>query len=242
MFPILRSLPPVAVAAVTLLVLSGCEGSNLFVGSEVIPPDTISVGEDADPVLRFVEEGTLLQSPSDRLRFRWEVDRPIRYAFAADTPSQERASFERAVDRITAAGAPEFQQVLGEPEVLIRALPPAAYREQDSTRPWSFSRTFVTASVDEGITEVEILVSLELPLPVLERAALHAMGHAVGIMGHPAFPGDRTVMAARPEEGASIPTTFSSVERDAFRFLYSPGVRAGMTLVELREAWQGWAP
>ncbi|TVP56578.1 MAG: hypothetical protein EA351_07655 [Gemmatimonadales bacterium] len=227
---------------IALMALGGCEGSNLFVGSETILPDTASPAEEAEPVLRFVEEGTLLQAPSDRLRFRWEAEGPIRFQFDPSTPAQERAAFTRALELLADTGVPSFLPVQTGGEIIVRALPPEVYRERDSTRPWSFSRTFVTASEEEGITEVEILVSLELSLPVLERAALHAMGHAMGIMGHPAFPGDRYVMAARPEDGRPIPTTLSTVERDALRFLYSPDVRAGMTLEEIREAYRAWSP
>ena len=63
------------------------------------------------------------------------------------------------------------------------------------------------------------------------------MGHAVGIMGHPSFPGDIHVMAARPE-GGQVPTLLAPVEREAIRFLYSQGVRPGMTRPELREEFR----
>lgn len=219
------------------LLLPACEGSNLFrVGPIPLVP---SAGEGfRAQVLRFFEEGTLLTDDGTPLRFRWAEAEP-RLTFAPGVPERERMAFLRGVGEIQAAGGPLIPVVTASPTIRVESFPPDQYRLLDPTRPWSFSRTYVTATDEAGIREVEILLSLDLPQAELERAALHALGHAVGIMGHPAFPGDRTVMATRPEGGV-VPTRFAPVEREAIRFLYAPGVRAGMTRSEIRREFQGF--
>jgi hypothetical protein len=218
--------------------LAGCDGANLF---QVRPfPEPPPPPPDARAeVLRYVEEGTLLTSDEARLRFRWMGTEP-RIRFDASVPPREAQAFRRGIGLVAEAGGPVIVEVGVAPTIVVEAFPPAEYRELDPTRPWSFSRTFVTATPEAGITEVRIVLSLDLEQPVLERAALHALGHAVGIMGHPAFPGDAFVMANSPE-GAPPPVSFHRVERDAIRFLYGPTVAAGMTRAEIRSAFEGFS-
>lgn len=226
---------------------AGCDGSNLF----ELPPRPDERAEEpiassdsgTDPVLRFVEEGTLLQREEDQLRFRWEREQPLRLDPGVGTPDRERAAIRDAIEQFDGLPVPPIDWSPGggnAAHIAFRSFPPDEYRERDPTRPWSFSRSFVTATVDEGITEVEILLSLELADDVLQRAVLHGLGHAMGIMGHPAFPGEPHVMAVRPEDDDEIPVQFAPLERDAFRFLYSDGVSAGMTRTRIREAFDDW--
>jgi hypothetical protein len=231
-------------ALLLLGILAGCEGTNLFEDPVTEPPPEAPGDEEPeDPdLLRYIEEGTLIGRDGDRLRFRWETHDPLRIHYWNDTPQGERAAVDRALEAIAVDGMPATFTVDTDGDIVVRTLPPEEYREVDPTRPWSHSRTFVTANESEGITEVEIWISRELDQPTLERAALHAIGHAFGIMGHPSFPGDRYVMAARPEEDDAPPVTFAPLERDAFRFLYSPEVQVGMTPDELREAFARWTP
>jgi len=228
----------------TLLVLAlglgGCDGSNLFAGGGVTAPPPATVDARAE-VLRYVEEALLLGSSDAVVRFRWMTPAP-RLLLPATLPPRERDALRRAADRVRAAGGPDLVEVpegSSEGAIRVELLAPDAYRAQDPTRPWSFSRTFVTATPETGITQVRIALSSELETRVLERAALHAMGHAIGLMGHPAFPGATFVMAASPD-GAPPPTVFHPWEEAAIRFLYSPAVAAGMTRAQLREAWQGF--
>jgi hypothetical protein len=232
-----------AVLALLVVTATGCDGSNAFVPRPLPEPPPPPADATAE-TLRYLEEGLLLTSDESRLRFRW-MDREPRLAFASGVPPREREAFARAIQLLADAGGPQIQVVESagaiQPSVVVEAHPPDAYRALDPTRPWSFSRSYVTATPEEGITEVRILVSLELETPVLERAALHALGHTAGIMGHPAFPGDRYVMAASPD-GAASPTAFHAIERAAIRFLYSEGVVAGMTRRELRDLYQARNP
>jgi len=239
--------PPALVPALLLalgltlgLTLGGCDGSNLFAGGGVTAPPPAAVDARAE-VLRYLEEALLLGSDDAVLRFRWTTPAP-RLLLPASLPPRERDALRRAAERVRAASGPDLVEVTGgSPEGAIRVdlLEPDAYRAVDPTRPWSFSRTFVTATPETGITAVRIALSAELEGPVLERAALHAMGHAIGLMGHPAFPGGTFVMAASPD-GAPPPTAFHPWEEAAIRFLYSPAVFAGMTRTQLREAWRGF--
>jgi hypothetical protein len=214
---------------------AGCDGNNLFADRPLEAPPVASPNERAE-VLRYFEEGTLLDTDETRLRFRW-MDVEPRLAFAPGVPTRERDAFRGAAARLAEAGGPRFAEPETAPTIVVEAYPPAEYRAQDPTRPWSFSRTFVTATPETGITEVRIVVSLELEGAVLARAALHALGHASGIMGHPAFPGGAFVMASSPE-GQAPPQAFHPWERAAIRFLYGPGVAAGMTRAQIREAWE----
>lgn len=239
-FPSLRAamilgFPLRVVSFLMLAGLWGCDGANTFQsGGPISPP---AAGEGFRPqVLRFFEEGTQLWDDDVPLRFRWDLGDP-RLQFDSGVPDRERQAFSRALDELRTAGVPPIPVVASGGTIRVEALSPDNYRLMDPTRPWSFSRTFVTATPETGITEVEILLSLDVGEPELARAALHAMGHAVGIMGHPSFPGDVHVMAARPE-GGQVPTLLAPVEREAIRFLYSQGVRPGMTRVELREEFQ----
>ncbi len=224
------------------LVLAGCDGSNLFSGSPVVVPPAPPVDARAE-VLRYLEEGTLLVADATPLRFRWMTpggEIPLR--LPPDLPSMEREAILRAASLVRTAGGPTFRTTgPGTPEgaVRVESLALEAYREVDPTRPWSFSRTFVTATAEEGILEVRIVLAEGQPEAVVERAALHALGHALGIMGHPAFPGRDFVMASSAE-GAAPPTRFHPREEEAIRFLYSPGVAAGMTREEIRAAWAAW--
>lgn len=217
--------------------LAGCDGSNLFQGGSPVPPPT-SGEAFRDQVLRFFEEGTQLVNDDVALRFRWAEQAP-RLEFVGAMPERERQAFLRAIQMVETAGASPIQVVSEGGTIRVEGFLPNAYRERDPSRPWSFSRTSVTATPQNGITDVEILLSFSLSQRELERAALHAMGHAVGIMGHPGFPGDVHVMASRPE-GDQIPTSFAAVEREAIRFLYSPDVRPGMTRPELREVFESF--
>jgi hypothetical protein len=221
------------------LVLASCDGPNLFSGAPVTAPPAPTVDVRAE-ILRYLEEGTLLLTDETPLRFRWMVEgAAIPLRLSPDLPDRERAAFLRAAGQIRAAGGPNFSPAGPGPEegaVTVLALSPEAYRAVDPTRPWSFSRTRVTATPEAGISEVQISLSLELEDPVLERATLHALGHAAGIMGHPAFPGGQFVMASSPD-GAAPPGTLHPWEVAAIRFLYAPVVRAGMTRSEIRAAW-----
>jgi hypothetical protein len=227
-------------ASVLLLLLgflAGCDGANLFQHSVPLSPPASS---DAfrSQVLRFFEEGTQLFDDEVPLRFRWNLGDP-RLQFDPGVPERERMAFLRALGELESVGAPSIPVVATGGTIRVEAFPPDQYRLLDPTRPWSFSRTYVTATPQAGITEVEILLSLELGQAELERASLHAMGHAVGIMGHPSFPGDLHVMATRPE-GGQVPTVLAPVERDAIRFLYTQGVRPGMTRPEIRSEFQSF--
>lgn len=225
------------VVALLLLAAAGCDGSNLFRGTG---PDLRPEPEESfrEQVLRYLEEGSLLFADEDRIRFRW-IDAPVRAAFADDTPPRERDAFRRAAELIALAGGPSIVFVSEGGDVSVDALPPDAFRALDPNRPWSFGRTFVTSTPDAGIHGAEVFLSLEQPQSELERTALHALGHVVGIMGHPGFPSDRFVMASRAE-GGPAPTVFDPVEREALRFLYSPGVFVGMTRSELRARFADW--
>jgi hypothetical protein len=214
---------------------AGCDGSNLFQEGSPVPPPASGEAFRAQ-VLRFFEEGTQLVNDDVALRFRWAERAPL-LEFVGAIPERERQAFLRAVQMVETAGASPIQVVSEGGTIRVEGFLPDAYRERDPSRPWSFSRTFVTATPQTGITDVEILFSFSLSQRELERAALHAMGHAVGIMGHPAFPGDVHVMASRPE-GDQLPTSFAAVEREAIRFLYSAEVRPGMTRPELRELFE----
>jgi hypothetical protein len=229
-----------AAALLGILLLAGCDGSNLFVDRPITAPPPPTVDTRAE-VLRYVEEATLLVDSDTRLRFRWMGTEP-RLILPAELPVREREAFRRAAGMIRVAGGPTFVEVVAGPEagaVLVEALSPSAYRALDPTRPWSFSRTFVTATVETGITEVRVAISLELEGPVLDRAALHALGHAIGLMGHPAFPGGSFVMAASPD-GSAPPTVLHPWEEAAIRFLYTPAIAAGMTRTQIRAAFQGF--
>lgn len=219
--------------------LGGCDGSNLFSTTPAaVPPATPPVDVRAE-TLRYLEEGALLLADDTPLRFRWMVEEAIPLRIPATTPPAERAAVLRAAALVEAAGGPRFREAADGPSrgaVRVEPLSPEAFRAVDPTRPWSFSRTFVTATPETGITEVRIALALDLEPAVLERATLHALGHAAGIMGHPAFPGGQFVMAASPE-GGRPPTRFHPWEEAALRFLYSPAVRAGMTRREFRAAW-----
>ncbi len=233
--------PGVGVLVLALLGVAtgGCDGANLFEARpqpEPPPPPP----DPRTEVLRYFEEGTLLTSDETRLRFRWMEAEP-RIRFDAGVPPREADAFRRGMGLVQEAAGPVIVEVGVAATIVVEAFPPDEYRELDPTRPWSFSRTFVTATADAGITEVRIVLSLELEQAVLERAALHALGHAVGIMGHPAFPGDAFVMANSPD-GAAPPVSFHPVERSAIRFLYTPTVAAGMTRAEIRTAFEGFSP
>lgn len=245
-----RYLPVLATLLLVGGLATGCDGNNLFdlpsrsddstTDTEPgTPPPT-----ESDLVLRFVEEGTLLQRTEDRLRFRWERREPLQLDPGADTPDREREAIRAALEEIDGLPVPPIVWAPGagdEAHIAFRSFPPDEYRERDPTRPWSFSRSFVTATAAEGITDVEILLSLELSDDVLQRAVLHGLGHAMGIMGHPAFPGEPHVMAVRPEDDDEIPVRFAPLERSAFEFLYSDAVRAGMTRAEMRSAFEEWS-
>jgi len=221
-----------------LVLLTGCEGSNLFrPGATPVQPEP-TVDTRAE-ILRYVEEGTLLVSGEDRLRFRWMELTPS-LSFGEGVGIREREAFEAALKALEPLGLPAIPVEEEGGRILVRAFPPDQYRELDPTRPWSFTRSFVTATEASGISEVEILLSLELEAPVLQRTVLHALGHALGIMGHPAFPGASFIMAASPES-APPPRSFHPWEAVALRFLYSPEVRVGMTRGELRELWSRYS-
>jgi hypothetical protein len=229
--------PGRALVLFLLGVLVGCDGSNLFQTGTPLPPPASGEGFRAQ-VLRFFEEGTQLFDDEVPLRFRWDLGDP-RLQFDPGVPDRERLAFLRALAELESVGAPPIPVVATGGTIRVEAFPADEYRLLDPTRPWSFSRTFVTATPQVGITEVEILLSLELGQAELERASLHAMGHAVGIMGHPAFSGDLHVMAAR-SEGGQVPTFLAPVEREAIRFLYTQGVRPGMTRPEIRDEFQSF--
>ena len=237
------ALPGARIPALLLalgLGLGGCDGSNLFAGGGVTAPPPAEVDARTE-VLRYLEEALLLGSDDAVVRFRWMTPAP-RLLLPASFPARERDALRRAAERVRTAGGPDLVEVIeGSAEGAIRVdlLEADAYRAVDPSRPWSFSRTFVTATPETGITEVRIALSAGLEGPVLERAALHAMGHAIGLMGHPAFPGATFVMAASPE-GSPPPTAFHPWEEAAIRFLYAPSVFAGMTRAQFREAWQGF--
>ncbi|TVP49502.1 MAG: hypothetical protein EA350_02175 [Gemmatimonadales bacterium] len=237
--PVSRLRPGIA-ALLGILALAGCDGSNLFVDRPITAPPPPAVDARAE-VLRYVEEATLLVADDTQLRFRWMSSQP-RLILPASLPVREREAFRRAAGMIRAAGGPTFLEVTSGQEagaVLVEAFSPGAYRALDPTRPWSFSRTFVTATVETGITEVRVAVSLELEGPVLDRAALHALGHAIGLMGHPAFPGATFVMASSPD-GSAPPTVFHPWEAAGIRFLYAPAISAGMSRTRIRAAFQGF--
>ena len=232
-----RREPGRALLVLVLGVLVGCDGANLFQTGTPLPPSPSEEGFRAQ-VLRYFEEGTQLLDDEVPLRFRWDLGDP-RLQFDAGVPERERVAFLRALSELESVGAPPIPVVASGGTIRVEAFPPDQYRLLDPTRPWSFSRTFVTATPQAGITEVNILLSLDLGQAELERASLHAMGHAVGIMGHPSFPGDLHVMAARPE-GGQIPTFLAPVEREAIRFLYTQGVRPGMTRPEIRNEFRSF--
>jgi len=219
------------------LMVLGCEGSNVF-------QDAGAAGRFPEPnrareeVLRFVEEGTLLLDDRTPLRFRW-TDLSPSLQLDGSLPPREREAFLRAARLLEEAGTPPIPLVPEGGRIRVEAASPEQYRSLDPHRPGSFGRTAVSATPEAGISEAEVLFSLNLPQARLERTALHALGHALGIMGHPAFSGATTVMAAETEDGR-IPTLLSPVEREALRFLYSASVRSGMTRAELREAFQAF--
>jgi len=232
-----RGLLPLVLLPPVLLSLIGCEGSNLFVGVQGWKPPVVEeVVDVASEVLRYFEEGTLLTSDEAVLRFRWT--REPRLLLHSSVPFREREAFRRAAEALAAAGGPAVRVVTAGENAIVRALPPAEYREADPTRPWSHGRTILYANPVAGIYEADILISLGLSDALLDRVALHALGHLAGIMGHPSFPGGAFIMASQ-EEG-TIPTRYHEWESRALRFLYSEAVRPGLTRLELRGIYAAW--
>jgi hypothetical protein len=217
---------------VLLVVLGGCGDANLFRTSPTI------VGEDPGEIeytdadlLRYFEEGTRLASDQDRLVSLWVEE--IRIEFGSGVPPRERQAFERGIARIAGLGGPLMTPVSSGGNVVVEAVPPFAFRQRVPGRPSVFGRTLISSSEGRGIFESDILLSLELGDATLERVALHALGHTVGIVGHPSFPGDRFIMAAETV-GPQAPGRYHPIEEAAMRLLYAPGVVIGLTRVELR--------
>ena len=73
---------------------------------------------------------------------------------------------------------------------------------------------------------VEVLLSPGQRQPAIEAAALHELGHAIGLWGHSAQPGD--AMAAIP--GANPVLSLSERDRATVRWLYQQPTRFGIPL------------
>lgn len=235
---------PALVLALLICVLPACDGTNIFTGEAIeFEPEEDDEGEadSGADFFGFITQGTLLESDADRLRFRWSDDAELRLQLRSSATARERAAFRKAIAEIAEAGGPEIREVVSRANIVVSAFPEDEYRALDQTRPWSFSRTWVTADVEAGITEVEIAVALDRDAATLDRAALHALGHAIGIMGHPAVQGDQHVMAARVPTGSVPPARFIPLEREAIQFLYSDLVEIGMTRSELAQRADDWA-
>lgn len=221
-----------ALAALLLFWLAGCGDGNLFRTSPTVTgPDPGEDGFIESDVRRYFEEATGLGSDDARLHTVWIEE--VRVEFRSGVPARERDAFERGILRIAALGGPAMRVVPSGGNVVIEAVPPFAFRQRVPDRPSVFGRTLVSLSEERGLHGADVLLSLELGDATLERVALHALGHVVGLVGHPSFPGDRFVMAAE-SVGPQPPTRYHSVEEIAIALLYSPGVEIGLTRSQLR--------